>query len=412
MAKKRYYRQGSFYRKRRKNTRTGRSEEYGNYLIKFKDATGKTRYQNLGTADRNDAEILFADWIATRARGEDTILGGDMTVKEYFEAHMAKRAEEQCSRNNVRAGTIRRYRNIFTPFLNYLDAMRLAHVTMKNFTTAHLSAYLDWRANQSRFNGKSKVMLTKRGVNKEYKLIRGVFRKAFAKRVIPVDITEEVVMFTVEVKQKTLPTLGNIMELIERVKEREVADFIMVATLTGARTAELTHLKWENIDFDKSRMSILPEPEGGWKAKNKGSYRTFDMPPEVETIFKGYRRQRMHEQPDSYIFKMAGGRAFKDYPNYVYRRLTKALNGINRGRRKVGVELIPKFTPHTLRHWFISWSLTREDNPLSEIELTQIVGHADLNMIRDVYFHGDPQWATAKKVKSATLFTDYLERRA
>lgn len=412
MAKKRYYGQGSLYRKRRKNPTTGKSEEYGAYRIKYKNAAGKTQYHKLGTADRNDAEILFADWVATRARGEDTILGGDMTVKEYFEVHMAKREEEQRSRNNVRVGTIRRYHNIFSPFLNYLAAMRLEHVTMKNFTTEHLSNYLDWRVNQTRFNNQSEVKLTKSGVNKEYKLIRGVFRKAFSKRVIPIDITEEVVMFTVEKKQKKLPTLGDIMEIIRHVEEREIANFIMVATLTGARTAELTHLKWENIDFDKGRMSILPEPEGGWKAKNKGSYRTFDMPSEVDTIFKNYRRQRLHEQPGSYIFMMSDGRPFKNYPNYVYRRLTKTLKRLNRARSKAGVELIPEFTPHTLRHWFISWSLTRENNPLSEIELTQIVGHADLNMIRDVYFHGDPQWATAKKVKSAALFTDYLERRA
>jgi integrase len=412
MSKKRCYGFGSLYRKRRKNPATKKSEEYGNYRIKYKNAAGKTEYHKLNTADKNEAEILYAEWIATRARGEDTILGGDMTVKEYFQAHLAKREDEQKRRNNIRASTIDRYRNIFAKFLAYLDERGLAYATMKSFKTEHLAGYLDYRIEQTRFNGQSDVKLTKSGTNGEYRLIRGVFRKAFNKRVIPIDITEEVVPFTIEVKQKKLPTKDDIEEVLTLIVEEAVRDFVRVAMLTGARSAELTHLKWENADFGKGTISILPEMEGGWKAKNKGSYRSFATPVEVERIFKSHRRRRLHETPDSYIFVMPDGRPFNAYPNYAYRRLTKAVRKANKLRKKRGAESMPEFTVHTLRHWFICWALTREENPLTEIELTQIVGHADINMIRDVYFHGDIQWATSRRMRETTLFGDALEGRA
>lgn len=411
MAKRLCYGQGSLYRKRRKNPKNGKSEEYGNFRIKFKDAAGKTQYHKLDTADRNEAAILYADWVATRARGENAISGGDMPVKEYLQTHLAKRAEEQLSRNSIRASTVHRYHNIVAPFLKYLDNNNLAQVTMRAFTSRHLSDYLTLRAAQTRFHGQSDVKLTKSGVNREYKFIKGIFRKAFFKRIIPVDITEDVIPFTVELELKVLPTREEIMEVSEFIDEEAVRDFVKVAMLTGARAGELTHLKWENIDFDKEAMSILPESEGKWKPKNKGSYRTFAMPSEVEAIFKEYRRQRPHEPPQSYIFVMPDSRPFCAYPNFAYRRINKAVRKANRLRKKGGIKPIPKYTPHTLRHWFICWALTREENRLTEIELTQIVGHADFEMIRKVYFHGDLQWATARRMREATLFSNTLVER-
>jgi len=44
--------------------------------------------------------------------------------------------------------------------------------------------------------------------------------------------------------------------------------------------------------------------------------------------------------------------------------------------------------PHLLRHSFATWSLTRGVNP---VILAQVLGHASLAMINDVYAHLTPQ---------------------
>ena len=411
MAKRLHYGKGSLYQKSRKNKKTGKTEYYGNYFIKYAVGPGKYDLKNLNTSDRNTAEILFAELITERARGDDSIIDGDKTVRDYFLGWQSRREEEQESRHNVKKGTIQRYRNITTPFINYLDECGLAGVTMRNFKSVHLSDYLTYRVNQTRFHGKSTVKLTESGVNKEYKIIRGIFTKAFKKRIIPKDITEEVVMFRLEIKHKKLPTLADIQEVIGYIAEPEVRDFVKVAVGTGARSAEITHLKWENADFDNGVINILPEPEGGWTAKNTGSYRTFGMPAEARAVFLAYREMRRPaEAASDYIFRMPDGRPFNAYPNYAYRRLTKAVKAANRERRKAKRQEIPEFTPHTLRHWFICWALTRPENPLTAIELSKIVGHYDEEMIRKTYFHGDLQWDTTRKMQETLLFENEVER--
>lgn len=404
MAKRLHYGKGSLYQKSKKNPRTGKREYYGSFFIKYMVEPGKYTMKNLNTTDRNTAEILYSEWITQRTRGDDAIVDGDKTVKDFMLSWLARREEEQRTRHNIKEGTVRRYRNIVTPFLGYLDERRLSTVSMRNFKSKHLSDYLTYRVNQTRFFGKSDVKITESGVNKEFKIIRSIFVKAFKKRIIPLDITEEVVPFRLEVKQKRLPTLDEMREVMGLILEPQVRDFFKVALLTGARSAEITHLKWENIDFAKMAMSISPEPEGGWTAKNQGSYRTFGMPGEVAKIFGSYREERPTESASGYIFKMSDDRPFNEYPNYAYRRITKAVAKANRERRENGKDEIPYFTPHTLRHWFICWALTRPENPLTVIELTKIVGHFDEEMIRKTYFHGDLQWDTARKMRETGLF--------
>jgi len=86
--------------------------------------------------------------------------------------------------------------------------------------------------------------------------------------------------------------------------------------------------------------------------------------------------------------------------------IPRALRKANRERKKNGNKLIPYFTVHTLRHWFISWALTRRENPLTEAELIKIVGHADFATTRKVYLHITADGDTSRKMRETLLFGD------
>jgi integrase len=277
---------------------------------------------------------------------------------------------------------------------------------MRALKTGHLNAYLTDRAGQTRFNGLSRVKLNPRGVNKEWRFIGGILRGAFRNRIIPKDVTGDVVAFKTSRVLKTLPSLEQLLEVVALIQEKTVADFVRVAILTGARFNELAHLKFVDIDFTNETMRIVPDAEAGSQLKNEGACREFAMPVEAKEIFRKYRSRRGEVESNAYIFNMADGRPFKDYPNIVYRRLTKAVRQANRQRKKAGLEPIPEFTVHSLRHWFISWALTRRDNPLTEAELIKIVGHADFSMIRRTYLHIGQVGDTARKMRDTILFGD------
>ena len=58
------------------------------------------------------------------------------------------------------------------------------------------------------------------------------------------------------------------------------------------------------------------------------------------------------------------------------------------------------FTVHALRHFFISWAINRPVNPL---QVQAIVGHTDMNMIVQTYFHPDLDGVTGDKMRSMSL---------
>jgi integrase len=150
-------------------------------------------------------------------------------------------------------------------------------------------------------------------------------------------------------------------------------------------------------------LHIQHEGEGKWSPKNASSNRIIPIPDDVFAILKRLRSARSTEPPSAYVFKMADGRNYNEFPNYAYRRLTKALRTANRRRRRAGLPELPKIHLRLLRHFFVSQALNREDNPLSENEMIKLVGHVDCEMARKHYYHPDLKGTTGQKMRSMSL---------
>jgi len=238
------------------------------------------------------------------------------------------------------------------------------------------------------------------------KTLAEVLRGAFKARVLLVDVTKDVVKLKVSVVAKVLPTKADIVEERDLIEEQAVRDFISVAMLFGPRFNELAHLQFEDVDFEGGTMRIIPDMDSNNPLKNEESIRVIDTPIEAENVFRRIRDARHGEPVNAYVFVQENGRPFHEYPNLVYRRLLKTWRKANRARKADGRKPIPRFTVHAIRHWFISWALTRRENPLTEAELTKIVGHCDFAMIRKVYLHRTTESDTVRKMRETRLFAD------
>ena len=401
---------GYFHRKTRKVN--GKDVEYGNWLTKYYiiviDEEGKkkrgARYINHGTDDYNAAMTKHLEWLKLYQSGSAVEYEQTLTVRQWIANWLTKKRDDAMAFGTVKKSTIVRYEAIIAGFLSYTDAAGLSDMPIAKFQAEHLKNYPLCRITQTRFGKEGGVAITKQGANRDLKFMKCLFKEAFEDGVIPTNITKGVAGFKLPVEQpQELLTPEQILEIIALVDEQEARDIIETAALIGARPGELAYLKWMNIDFVNRMLTIQHEGEGKWSPKTTISNRTIPMPDDVSTILKRLRNARSGESPSEYVFKMPDGRPFNKFPNYAYRRLTKALRAANRRRRAMGAQELPKTHLRLLRHWFVSQALNREDDPLSENEMIKLVGHVDCDMARKHYYHPDLKGTTGRKMRSMSL---------
>jgi integrase len=401
---------GYFHRKTRKEG--GKEIEYGNWLTKYyitvTDEDGKkkriARYVNHGTDDYNAAMALHLEWVKLYQSGSAVEYEQILTVQQWLTNWLTKKRDDATAFGTVKKSTIARYEAIIAGFLSYTATAGISDLSIAKFETEHLKKYPLFRITQTRFGKKGGVPITKQGANRDLKFMKCLFKEAFEDGVIPTNITKGVAGFKLPVEQpQELLTPEQLLEVFDCIDEQEAKDIAEATALMGSRSGELAYLKWENIDFVNHMLTIQHEGEGKWSPKNASSNRVVPIPDDVFAILKRLRSARSGEPPSEYVFKMPDGRPFNEFPNYAYRRITKALKLANRRRKAAGAQLLPKVHLRLLRHWFVSQALNREDDPLSENEMIKLVGHVDCDMARKHYYHPDLKGTTGRKMRSMSL---------
>jgi len=367
---------------------------------------GKPDYINLHTQDKSEAEMLFAEWARSRKSDDPAVQRGEQPVSGYFQDYLDRRAQD-LEIGDIQAQSVQRYKNILRPFIAFFsEGGQCPGLTMRELTGEIVNGYLRARMGQGRFNGRSKVLISKKGLRKEWRFIGSILRRAFKKRILLEEITEDVMKLKVAQEATILPTMAEIFEVRDLIVEQAVRDFITVAMNVGLRFNELAHMKFNDVDFTKGIMRIIPDKAGNNPLKTEESIRVIDTPIGVEVIFKRIRDARRGEPESAYVFVDENGQPFFEYPNLVYRRLTKALRKANKVRKASGRDPIPYFGVHRLRHWFVSWCLTRPENRMTIAELVLIVGHCDFEMILKKYLHRTIEADTVRRMRETRLVVD------
>lgn len=157
--------------------------------------------------------------------------------------------------------------------------------------------------------------------------------------------------------------------LLTTLKQRERRstysyDMALISLHTGTRLGEIRALRWQCVDLQNRRLTILESGENT-ETKNKAS-RTAYITDELLPVLEKYERH-----PNEFLFTSPDGSQFKKCAPTTFRRVVDELfnEGIADRRQKV--------TFHTLRHTFASW-LAIQGTPIFTIK--ELLGHKSIEM--------------------------------
>lgn len=386
----------------RKKGRNGKP--YGNWLIRYRIPGQKNPgYVNLETQEYDRACVLYHEWLTNRNLAVEVGVDPNQTFLAYIWWWFRGRERDQAQSHDVTPQTLVRYKNYVIAMEAFLKANNLDLLLLSELTPEVFKRFLAWRITQGRFHGTSTtVMISEAGANREWGFWHGILRKAFQTRLLRQDVTLGVKPFTFNEERLPLPSETELQEVFSfgDPEDQFIVEFLIFLVNTGARPGEGMHLHWKDVDFDKKYFHIRRDSLTGWTTKTKSSQRKVPMPEVVERLFLKFKNRRPHASAEDYVFmNEATGRPLHFQEHLAYKRLGKMLRRANRQRKKTGQSAIPQFTVRTLRAWFITWAMTRKDNPLSEVEVIKLVGHVDFQMIRKHYFRLDMDSPSAAKMR-------------
>lgn len=162
---------------------------------------------------------------------------------------------------------------------------------------------------------------------------------------------------------------------------------IYLALDTGLRKSEIAGLSWDNIDFEKSSISVIKQRHyvTGYGVisdvpKTESGARNVTVSKTVINLLKQYKNQQLENRlkfgsawkNEPYIFLHEDGEAIS--PNFPYRWFTNFLKKNN----------LPKITFHQLRHTNASLLISSGEDIVT---VSSRLGHADKNITLNTYSH-------------------------
>ena len=152
------------------------------------------------------------------------------------------------------------------------------------------------------------------------------------------------------------------------VNGQEFADYLRLLCFSGARKAEATRLRWEDVDWKNHQLTI--GSDGG--AKNR-KWRVVDFNPDLKNHLKDMDARK---SPDSVWLFPSPRRGDEDRPVREFRESLSLV------REAAG---LPKFGFHDCRHFFISMCVM---SGIDFMTIARWVGHQDGGiLIGKVYGH-------------------------
>lgn len=199
--------------------------------------------------------------------------------------------------------------------------------------------------------------------------------------------------------------------LFEKSKGEPLELIIFITAFYGLRRSEVAGLKWNAIDFENNTITIKHtlvqvsikgqrQVIGKNKTKNKTSYRTLPLVPEVTEVLKKFKQMQENNKKS---YKKSYNSKYEEYlcvdnlgniiaPDFITKHFRRLLKNSN-------LKII-RF--HDLRHSCASLLLAR-GIPLKEIQAWLV--HSNFNTTANIYAHLD----TNVKQKSADVLSNILK---
>ena len=182
---------------------------------------------------------------------------------------------------------------------------------------------------------------------------------------------------------------GEIPLFLDRIRGTKYEALFYVDLFTGLREGEILGLTWENVDFERKRITIehqLPKTQRRNKpvtfatVKN-GKSRTLSAPDEVFTMLKRVKARQAEEQ-------LKAGKRWKNEKNLVFTDdLGQYLNysTVYKAFKIIVVQIgKPDMRIHDLRHTYATLSI---QNGVDIKTVSETLGHATVAFTLDKYGH-------------------------
>lgn len=289
------------------------------------------------------------------------------------------------SKGELTEKTFRRYLALLER-INY----GIGHISLKNLAPYHIKEFLK-KLEQDGVNKRTKKKLSKKTILHHYRLISSILQQAVREQIIEFNPTSKNHMKPPKVPKTTITCLQihDVKKILagltgEKIKWKTITKVLL---FTGIRRGELCGLEWQDIDFKNKiisimRSSLYTSEKGIYTKgpKTESSTRVFSVSDGVLAIF--YEYKEWYKETYGYVSdcNLASKRLF-------ITRDKKPMHpdSINDWMTKFYIKNdIVKFTPHILRHTYISLLISKG---VSLKEISQRVGHSNLSTTCNIYAH-------------------------
>jgi integrase len=201
-------------------------------------------------------------------------------------------------------------------------------------------------------------------------------------------------------------TVSDAAAFLEAIRDDYMYLAIVTDLMIGLRRGELLGLKWKDFDFNKGTVLVRRQlirkktgPELVERVKTDTGYRELELPPELASLLKEYKRQQLEikkqligeqnnkvveiKRKDDLVFCWPDGRWYA--PDHLYRHLQRLL--VKHGFDRLSV--------HGLRHTYATSAISLGTDLAV---LSKNMGHAD-GATTAIYLHSDREREKAAAVK-------------
>jgi integrase len=303
-----------------------------------------------------------------------------------------------CS-GNCKPTTIAYYKNITKIISEYFSKS-----TLQNITSLNIQEYLSYLRNEYKTTqGKS---LASKSIRHHYGTLTNIFGYADKQGLITHNPMQRVDAPKKEKKSVDALTYEQATNFFDALNNCDLSFRCMMQLMitTGIRRGECIGLKWCDIDFANSTLtvsrSISYTPESGITVstpKTSNSVRTIPIITSTLMLLSELQEQRKNEHSndlninDLYVFPSQKDCSLPRDPNAVTRR-------VKRFMKKYG---FPDLSPHDLRHSCATLLLAQGADVKS---VQEILGHADASTTLNFYVKSDMRQMRAATDKYAAAF--------
>jgi integrase len=154
-------------------------------------------------------------------------------------------------------------------------------------------------------------------------------------------------------------------KLVSVITEAQFKDIVLFAVTTGCRRAEITNLRWENVNLTMRFVTIQSDKNFQVKA---GRLRTLPISPFLMSVLE----RRYNKRKGPYVFHNRGFKLSDDWLTHRFRQYNS----------KAGLKKEYHF--HSLRSTFASWLVMNQQDIYS---VSKLLGHSKVTTTEQYYAH-------------------------